>query len=61
MNVKNRKCIRFVGEDLDVAALSDARNTYVQVSDIALFNLEDRFDFIKKATPLLFPVFLSKR
>ena len=39
----------FVGEDLDVAALSDARNTSVQVSDIALFNLEDRFDFIKKA------------
>lgn len=39
----------FVGEDLDVSALSDARNTSVQVSDIALFNLEDRFDFIKKA------------
>ncbi len=39
----------FVGEDLDVSALSDARNTSVQVSDIALFNLEDRFDFIKDA------------
>lgn len=39
----------FVGQDLDVAALSDARNTSVQVSDIALFNLEDRFDFIKRA------------
>lgn len=39
----------FVGESLDVSALSDARNTSVQVSDIALFNLEDRFDFIKKA------------
>lgn len=38
----------FVGADLDVAALSDARNTSVQVSDIALFNLEDRFDFIKE-------------
>lgn len=38
----------FVGVDLDVAALSDARNTSVQVSDIALFNLEDRFDFIKE-------------
>lgn len=37
----------FVGANLDVAALSDARNTSVQVSDIALFNLEDRFDFIK--------------
>lgn len=39
----------FVGNDLDVAALSDARNTSVQVSDIALFNLEDRFGFIKDA------------
>ena len=29
----------FVGEDLDVAALSDARNTSVQVSDIALFKI----------------------
>lgn len=38
----------FVGSDLDVAALSDARNTSVQVSDIALFNLENRFDFIKR-------------
>lgn len=37
----------FVGSNLDVTALSDARNTSVQVSDIALFNLENRFDFIK--------------
>lgn len=39
----------FVGEGLDAVALADARNTSVQVSDIALFNLEDRFGFIKKA------------
>ena len=38
-----------VGEDLDVAALSDARNTTVQVSDIALSNLGERFEFIKNA------------
>lgn len=38
-----------VGNDLDVAALSDARNSSAQVSDIALFNLENRFEFIKKA------------
>lgn len=39
----------FVGADLDVAALSDARNTSVQVSDVALFNLESRFDYIKES------------
>ena len=38
-----------VGEDLDVTALADARNTSAQVSDIALFELDDKFDFIKKA------------
>ena len=37
-----------VGEDLDVTALADARNTSAQVSDIALFELDDKFDFIKK-------------
>ncbi|MFR0558434.1 abortive phage infection protein [Pseudoscardovia radai] len=36
-----------VGDDLDVAALSDARNTSVSVSDIALYNLENRFNFLK--------------
>lgn len=38
-----------VGEDLDVTALADARNTSAQVSDIALFELDDKFDFIKKS------------
>lgn len=39
----------FVGKNIDVAKLSDARNTSVQVSDIALFNLENKFEFIKEA------------
>ena len=38
-----------VGETLNVTALADARNTSVQVSDIALFELDDKFDFIKTA------------
>lgn len=38
-----------VGEDLDVTALADARNTSAQVSDITLFELDDKFDFIKKS------------
>ncbi|RHW53256.1 AIPR family protein [Lactobacillus bombicola] len=38
-----------VGKDLDVSALADARNTSVQVSDIALFELDNKFDFIKQA------------
>ncbi|EEZ90109.1 hypothetical protein HMPREF0578_0013 [Mobiluncus mulieris 28-1] len=38
-----------VGEDVDAALISDARNTSVQVSDIALFNLENCFDYIKAA------------
>lgn len=33
----------------NITRLSDARNTSVQVSDIALFNLDDKFDFIKEA------------
>lgn len=33
----------------NITRLSDARNTSVQVSDIALFNLDDKFDNIKKA------------
>lgn len=36
-----------VGETLDVSALADARNTSLQVSDIALFELDDKFGFIK--------------
>ena len=38
-----------VGDNLDVTALADARNTSAQVSDIALFELDDKFDFIKKS------------
>lgn len=38
-----------VGETLDVSALADARNTSAQVSDIALFELDNKFDIIKNA------------
>lgn len=38
-----------VGEELDVSALADARNTSAQVSDIALFELDDKFEFVKTA------------
>lgn len=37
-----------VGQNLDVSAIADARNTSAQVSDIALFELDDKFDFIKE-------------
>ena len=38
-----------VGENLNVTAVADARNTSVEVSQIALFELDDKFDFIKNA------------
>ncbi|HCT0339620.1 TPA: AIPR family protein, partial [Staphylococcus pseudintermedius] len=38
-----------VGSKLDVSAVADARNTSAQVSDIALFELDDKFGFIKDA------------
>lgn len=38
-----------VGDDIDVSALADARNTSAQVSDIALFELDDKFGFVKEA------------
>lgn len=38
-----------VGDTLDVSALADARNTSVQVSDVALYELDNKFDFIKRA------------
>lgn len=38
-----------VGKNLDVSALADARNTSAQVSDIALFELDSKFDIIKEA------------
>ena len=34
---------------INITRLSDARNTSVQVSDIALFNLEDSFDSVRDA------------
>lgn len=49
---KNDKYVKLeivVGNNLDVSALADARNTSVQVSDIALFELDDKFEFIKNA------------
>lgn len=38
-----------VGDEIDVATLADARNTSISVSDIALFELDEKFDFIKSA------------
>lgn len=38
-----------VGESLDATGLADARNTSAQVSDIALFELDDKFDMVKDA------------
>lgn len=38
-----------VGESLDITALADARNTSAQVSDIALFELDDKFEVVKEA------------
>ena len=36
-----------VGEQLTVSRIADARNTSAQVSDIAFFELDDKFDLIK--------------
>ncbi|MGH1298453.1 AIPR family protein [Bacillus pretiosus] len=38
-----------IGKNLDVSALADARNTSAQVSDIALFELDNKFDIVKDA------------
>lgn len=38
-----------VGNELTVSRIADARNTSASVSDIALYELDDRFDFIKEA------------
>ncbi|WP_460055990.1 AIPR family protein [Pseudolactococcus yaeyamensis] len=38
-----------VGENLTTSRIADARNTSNEVSDIALYELDDKFDFIKKA------------
>jgi AIPR protein. len=38
-----------VGENLTVSRIADARNTSASVSDIALYELDDKFNFIKEA------------
>lgn len=38
-----------VGADLDVVGLADARNTSAEVSDIALYELDNKFDMVKQA------------
>lgn len=46
------KFVRFeiiVGENLTVSRIADARNTSANVSDEALLELDDKFDFIKDA------------
>lgn len=37
-----------VGADVDIPKLADARNTSIQVSDIALYELDNKFEIIKK-------------
>ncbi|WP_206537541.1 AIPR family protein [Listeria aquatica] len=37
-----------VGDDLTVSRIADARNTSASVSDIALYELDDKFNFIKE-------------
>ncbi|MDT2835073.1 AIPR family protein [Vagococcus carniphilus] len=37
-----------IGENIDVTSIADARNTSSSVSDIALFELDDKFGFVKK-------------
>lgn len=37
-----------VGENIDVTSIADARNTSSSVSDIALFELDNKFGFIKE-------------
>ena len=46
-----RKFVRIevIANVQNITRLSDARNTSVQVSDMALFNLDDKFDDIKDA------------
>lgn len=38
-----------VGEELTVSRIADARNTSASVSDVALYELDDKFDFIKES------------
>lgn len=48
-NIRKYVRIEVITNVQNITRLSDARNTSVQVSDIALFNLDDKFDGIKAA------------
>lgn len=48
-NIQKFVRIEVITNVQNIARLSDARNTSVQVSDMALFNLDDKFDDIKAA------------
>lgn len=48
-NIRKFVRIEVITNVQNITRLSDARNTSVQVSDIALFNLDDKFDEIKEA------------
>ena len=48
-NIRKFVRIEVITNVQNITRLSDARNTSVQVSDIALFNLDDKFDDIKVA------------
>lgn len=47
-NIEKYVRIEVITNAQNITRLSDARNTSVQVSDIALFNLDDKFEFIQK-------------
>lgn len=48
-NIEKYVRIEVITNVQNITRLSDARNTSVQVSDIALFNLDDKFDLIQQA------------
>ena len=48
-NIRKFVRIEVITNVQNITRLSDARNTSVQVSDMALFNLDDNFDDIKSA------------
>lgn len=47
-NIEKYVRVEVITSVQNITRLSDARNTSVQVSDIALFNLDDKFEFIQK-------------
>ena len=48
-NVRKYVRIEVITNVQNITRLSDARNTSIQVSDLALFNLDDKFDNVKSA------------